>query len=414
MKCFITSTLAVAASLAHVGYAEKLPPQIPTNGQIGALDFPVVCKVPILGNIAFDFYGTATAPVNVASGQQMYYTDFAAALKIPKLFTQLGSFIGGTQASALVYANLRLKNTSPAMFAVFPNGLLLENITFPTKGEILDVHVPRDGVLPPMGPVTAGQPNQESILFLDSVNITINVQNAKGQNVFFPLPVTCGAQPIDWELGVVNVGPANGGPPLKVQTGEKNTFKNISLGYQTGSYRFPYECEFEGPLGKQDIDLSLTGTVKAFFAPGETFSITDAEAFVRLPPSFVAAAVKAYPGLVTFEVSTSSFTIGATNASPSTINALAAGPVVSKQQVVNDKEVVLAIPQDGVLTIGPMKAGDDGTTLVLSAGNTTSSIRLLGANSNVLGTPKVSCYPKAGSDLIGITVTKTKPPTPLK
>lgn len=126
---FYRKLLSATSIAATVVSAANVAPNVPANGQIGALDFPITCQIPILGDLTLAGFFIATAPSIAASGQEIYYTDVAANITIPTSLTTLGQFVGVKQASALVKLNLNLTNASPAVFPVFPNGLQVNVIT---------------------------------------------------------------------------------------------------------------------------------------------------------------------------------------------------------------------------------------------------------------------------------------------
>lgn len=244
-------------------------------------------------------------------------------------------------------------------------------------------------------------------IHLGNINVVINLQDAKGKTLLGPLPVTCGKQPVNFDIGIVNIGPATGAGPLKIETGVQNKFAKIKNLYETGSFRFPYTCDFAGPLGSRDVDLALTGTIKTFFAPGESFSLTDAEAFLRIPSSIVSDAANAYPGVTSYRTTVQSFIIGTENASPASLNALKS-PITVTTTPTDGQEVDIPIPESGTLSIGPITAGQAGSEAFIIAQDAAATITFLNAAGKSIGSSSVTCSPKQESKIIGYVAARLK------
>lgn len=104
-------------------------------------------------------------------------------------------------------------------------------------------------------------------------------------------------------------------------------------------------------LGPQVVDLTIDGTIPTYFNPGQQFSLTNANSFLRVSPSLVAAAKQLFPNVATFDTTVSEFDILFTNASPSLFN-VARTPLESSVDVTGSNNVIIPIPRSGFLTVG--------------------------------------------------------------
>lgn len=391
--------LAAFASMLSLANAGKTFPNFPVNAQAGALNFSTVCDMPLLGAVTFPTWGQATGPISIASGQQSYLGDLAVKVTIPALFTTLAALIGAKQASVLIHVEVKVANGIPPLYVPFPNGLRINNISLPAHGP-LEVAFPTHGVVEPTGPVAADKPGVDIILSLGSIRADITVQGAHGNTIFGPITINCDHQLVDWPLGLANVGPKRDPtpPPLVITNGEVGKYPIIPFGYQTGVYTFPYQCDLQ-ELGSHDIVLALVGTVGAFFHPGQSFAITDAEAFLNISATTMNLAVGAFPGTREIRVTSSEFLLSATNASPNSINALSK-PLTAAAPAKAGEGVTLAFPPEGVLEFGPFTAGESGTDIILSVGNVPGTVQLIGENSEVLYSTMAQCRPTVGGDII--------------
>nr|POE96967.1 hypothetical protein CFP56_63792 [Quercus suber] len=394
-----TSAPAVLAFATTV-LAVNQPPPVPQNAQIGKLNFPVTCAVYGFINQTFEAVFTATAPVFGGSGQEIYYTDVVGTIDIPSSITSLGVLVSATQAQANVTANLKLTNASPANLEVYK--ATLNNVPF-TFGQDATIRIPPgSGTLPPLGPVTLGTANEAHRIFLGQVDVSIELMDKTGKNVLGPIPVSCGQQNIDFVIGSVNVD-SSSGPALAPAVGFVPDFPPTPATYESGAFRFPYNCDF-GALGPQNLDLTIGGEIATYFAPGQKFSLTYADSFLRIPASLVSLAKSAFPNLKSFDTTITSFDILFTNASPSSFNA-AANPIKSSIDVAgasSSEDFVIAIPQTGYLPdVGPITAGSAGTIAGIAIGQANATVVLVDTSGNSLLTLPVTCNVPAPLELIG-------------
>lgn len=403
----ISSIAALAGAAAAAGVNQA--PNVPVAGQIGALDFGVTCEIPILGNMTFGGFFTATAPIQANSGQKIYYDDLIADVTVPGSLTGLAALVGSHSVNANIKVALSLDNATPSNYQVFPNGLQINNVTF-SPGKPVTVRVPTNGTLAPIGPITMGAAGKTHLIHLGEIDIGLTILGSNGTPVFGPLPITCPPQAIPYDIGIVNILPANTLPAgdLSLSTAGQNVFAPITNGQETGSFRFPYSCTFASAL-KSDVDLTITGTVPTYFNPGQKFSVTDSFAYLRLPASLVSTITSAFPSAGSIRTNANDFEIGVTNGSPASINVLST-PVSVTTPVTKGQELDIAIPASGTLTIGPITAGAPGQELFLDSRNATGTADILDTTGKSLGSVDFVCSPKYASQLIGIPVTTLKAP----
>nr|POE48767.1 hypothetical protein CFP56_38863 [Quercus suber] len=394
----VRPSASAALAFASTVLAVNQPPPVPQDAQIGKLNFPVTCAVYGLLNQTFEAVFTATAPVFGGSGQEIYYTDVVGTIDIPSTITSLGGLVGATQAQANVTANLKLTNASPANLQVYK--ATLNNVPF-AFGQDATIRIPPgSGTLPPLGPVTLGAPNQAHRIFLGQVDVSIELQDTTGKNVLGPIPVN-----IDFVIGSVNVD-SSSGPALAPAVGYVPAFPPTPALYESGSFRFPYNCNFG------NLDLTIGGEIPTYFAPGQKFSLTYADSFLRVPASLVKLAKSAFPNLKSFDTTITSFNILFTNASPATFNA-AATPIKSSIDVTGasgSTDFVIPIPQSGYLpNVGPITAGSAGTIAGVAIGTANATVVLTDNTGKSLLTLPVTCNVPAPLELIGVPITTQKP-----
>ncbi|CZT25543.1 uncharacterized protein RCC_11276 [Ramularia collo-cygni] len=404
MASKMVSTIALAAGLAA---AANTDPVVPLSAQIGALDFGVTCNVPVFGNYTFEGYFTATAPIQGASGQQIYYTDLVAAITIPSSLTGLGKFVSVSHAKASVKVQLDLENATPATYDVFPEPLVLDNITF-TPGEPVTVRVPTTGTLPPLGPVTLGQAGKTHLIHLGEVDIDLTLLNNDGSTFLFPLPIKCPPSEIRYDIGIVNILDPSLKTPAAPTTNGTYKFAKISNNEETGSFRFPYSCDFSN--GKMDdVDLTISGTVPTYLHPGDKWSVKDAFAYLRLSPATVADLTSGFTGVTMATTIVKQYNITVENGSPSSINALTT-PIRTTSKVQQGQELDIALPADNTFSFGPFTAGASGQELFLTSAGTSGSFAFMDQSGRNVGGVDFQCKPKYTSRLIGIPVTNATPP----
>lgn len=344
---------------------------------------------------------TATAPVTGGSGQEIYYTDVVGTIDIPSYITNLAPLINATQATADITVYLALENASPANLLVYKQ--TINNITFASNGGDAMIRIPPgNGTLPPLGPVTLGVADQAHRIHLGEVEVSITLLNSAGTGAFGPIPVDCPIQNINYILGSVNVDNSQG-PPFAPANGFVPQFPPTANLQESGAFRFPYECDF-GSLGTYPLDLEIAGTIPAYFAPNSQFSLTNAQSFLRVPTNLTTLAKNAFPQATTFHTTISSFDLLFSNASPASYN-VASTAIVSDATIPSDgSQLIIAIPETGSLTVGPITTGADGTVVGVAVGDAVASVAVQDASGNTLLTLDATCKTPAPLELIGYVI----------
>lgn len=331
------------------------------------------------------------------SGQQIYYTDVAGLINIPSYITGLAPFVQATQASANVTVNLRLTNAQPANLLVYQASL--SGIQFGSSGAA-QIRIPQgNGTLPPLGPVSLGVANQAHRILLGDVAVDVNLQDKTGKTVLGPIPVRCGQQNVDFIIGSVNVD-SSSGPPYAPANGFIPNFPQTPNLFESGAFRFPYSCDF-GSLGVYPLDLEIAGTIPTNFKPGQQFSLTNAQGFLRVPQNLTDLAKAGFPSATTFHTTVSEFDILFTNASPATYNVAGSQTIVSDAAIPASGQLTIPIPSTGSFSIGPITAGADGTIVGVAVGKSVASIDVRDASGKTLFTLGATCQVPAPLELIG-------------
>jgi hypothetical protein len=361
--------------------------------------FPVQVTCNLLGFLpqTFKTVFTATAPVFGGSGQQIYYTDVVGNIEIPSYIVNLAPLVGATQAQANVTVNLRLTNASPSTLQIYK--ATINNVRFPAGGAA-NIRIPQgSGTLPNLGPVTLGAANVAHRILLGQVTVFIALQNDAGKTVFGPLAVTCGQQDVDFIIGSVNVDNSKGAA-LAPRNGFVADLPATPNLFQSGAFRFPYSCDF-GAVGKYPLDLEIVGTIPSYFKPGQQFNLANAQSFLRIPTNLTTLAKNAFPQATTFHTTVSEFEILFTGASPANINVASTNTIVSDAAIpANGQQLIVTIPENGSLTVGPVTAGSSGTTGI-SVGQAKASIDVRDASGATLLTLAATCNVPAPLELIG-------------
>lgn len=367
----------------------------------------MTCKLLGFLNQTFSTVFTATAPVYGGTGQQIYYTDVSGTIYIPSSITSLAPLVNATQASADITVNLRLTNASPPNLVAYKD--TIKNITFPPGGQAVVRIPPGTGVLPNIGPVTLGQPDVAHRILLGDVSVTVHLQDASGNGKLFPIQVTCGKQDVDYIIGSVNVNSTTGLAPIAPALGYVPDFQPTAQQQESGYFRFPYACNF-GPLGPQDLDLIIGGTIPTYLAPGQQFYLSNADSFLRIPSSLISLAKQAFPNAKTFDTSVTNFDILFQNAQPNSFN-VAKNGLKSSVPVPDDatKDLVLPIPYDGFLNVGPVTAGANGQIVSVAVGTANATTQLSDASGANLFSFPVDCQVPSPLELIGVPITSTVP-----
>jgi len=400
----VRASIVAPAALAAGAFAVNTAPPVPLDAQIGLLHFPVTCQIYYFLNQTFDTVFTATAPVYGGQGQEIYYTDVTGNIDIPESIVNLAPLIGATQAQANVSINLDLTNASPSTLLAYQ--ATLNGIQLPS-GQDAHIKIPlAGGTLPPIGPVTLGTPGVPHRILLGEVQVDINLQNASGHTQFGPIPVVCGKQNVDYIIGSVNVNETTGLEPFAPSVGYAPSFPETPEDFESGSFRFPYDCEF-GPLGLQHLDLIIGGTVPIYLAPGQEFSLTNGQSFLSIPQSLIDLAKEGFPTVSTFDTTIYSFEILFDNATPAAFNVTQNGALHSSIDV--DSATSIPIPATGSLTIGPVSAGAAGTVAALQVGTANATTELKDASGKVLFSFPISCQVPSSLELIGIPITNQVP-----
>lgn len=164
-------------------------------------------------------------------------------------------------------------------------------------------------------------------------------------------------------------------------------------------YHVPYFCDIGAFKGIQ-VDLIFGGMLFGSYEADSQFNISGITAYLTVPQYLINAAQSLYDAQ-TFVTTVSSVTIGLTNASPSTSNALSS-PIVLTAAYEPTGGLQLTVPQTGNLTVGPFTAGSTaGDYMYLSLGNATGVLDIKAANGTTTQTDDVSCHPDGQLDLYG-------------
>lgn len=129
---------------------------------------------------------------------------------------------------------------------------------------------------------------------------------------------------------------------------------NIPLNSQIGSLRIPLSCTFP-IIGKQTLNIKLTGSMATTVTPGQQFYMTDGSGILELPQGLVDLSYSllgARSGTGT--ISELNFAIA--NGTPAIINGLSSPIVIDNLPIKAGEPVRLALPPTGFIQIGPLTA----------------------------------------------------------
>ncbi|QIW99858.1 hypothetical protein AMS68_005376 [Peltaster fructicola] len=393
LEFFFLATAAFAT-------ADNVSPVVPNNAQIGLLHFPLA---GVLTN-TFETIFTATAPVFAGQGQDIYYTDVVGNIIIPQYITSLAPTVGATQAQAKVTANLNLQNAFPPVLTAYQDTIY--NISINSNGPANIRIPPGSGTLPDLGPVKMVAANTAHRIFLGNVEVDVTLQDSTGKTVLGPVAVICGQQDINFVIGSVAVNSTQNLPPQAPKNGFVPTFPTTPELYESGAFRFPYQCDF-GPLGPQTVDLTIQGTIGTYYRPGAKFSLTSSNSFLRIPQQLVTLAKQAYPTVQTFDTTVSKFEITFDNATPARFN-VASTPLNSNIDVTGSDNLVIPIPKNGNLVVGPITAGQNGQVIAVGVGNATATAVLRDASGASLLELPITCNPPSPLELIGVPISNAQ------
>lgn len=389
------ASLCAACTLNHgVIVPNAAPPAtiaIPTGSQVGTGTVPVSCSLPIVGNTSFIAQGTGAVGTGVGPGQQFYVTDARGALEVPSIFMTLASAVGATTVNATVNTlNIDASNATPASLNAASPPITITGIPV-TPGKSTIVQAPASGTLT-IGPFTAGQSGLSAIS-IGNVSVTINLFNAKGNQVFIPLTINCAAPAPPLVLVGLTINSAFAGAPAKY-TAQAPAF-TVPAGDVEGSLHVPISCSVSG-VGQATFQGTMTAQLPALLPSGQPYTLDAASGALQIPPSVVAALAEQNPTATSISGSISELDINAANSTPTTLNVADPPIKVDPQPIVSGQPVDMAIPTTGRLTVGPFTAGASGFTR-LAWGKAAGTIVLDDASGSPVGSPAiVTCQPPVG------------------
>jgi 3D (Asp-Asp-Asp) domain-containing protein len=181
----------------------------------------------------------------------------------------------------------------------------------------------------------------------------------------------------------------------------------IPLNSQIGSLRIPLQCSFP-VIGKQTLNIKLTGSMATNVTPGQPFYLTDGSGVLELPQGLVDLSYSLLGARAgTGQITELNFNI--TNATPTTINGLSAPIVISNLPIVKGQAVKLTLPPTGFIQVGPMTAMNKEGQILVKMGSAKGSLKLLTASGkSILWDLGVSCAaPDPAIIVLGMTVAGT-------
>ncbi|KAA2250173.1 hypothetical protein F0L68_39205 [Solihabitans fulvus] len=382
--------LVAALAVVPTAGAAPVSPAVPAGAEIGQVNFPFSCTMPIIGTQTVNVGLSGTLTSQLGSGQQFYLSDGAGTLTIPANVVNLIAALGADSMSGTVNTlQITATGATPASLDA-ANGT---PIVIPSTKLVADQPVvlplPADGLLT-VGPYTAGTSGIAN-LGVGGSTATINLADASGNPVLYPLDVTCDAPNPTVSLAAVNIGGPAGLPPAQPSTGARAVFGDIPLGSLTGSVNLPLSCTVSG-LGSQDISGTLTGTFARVVPGGSQFSITGGGGSLNYSASAVNAILAQYPTATTASGSLTDFEVQADNATPASVNAASPAIAVGQTALTAGQAASVPIPSGtDTLTIGPFTAGPSGGQVTLSAGSSGGTITVQDAGGTTLGSAQISC-----------------------
>jgi hypothetical protein len=416
MASFKTCTALAFAAVALAATAPNRPPPIKVNAQIGRVHVPVTCDFLNAYNQTFEVVASGGLAAYGVHGGSYYVTDIAGNVTIPDEVLRLARLSGATQITQNTSIYLDSTNAAPARLLMY-NGI--STLKVPASGSIDSRFPVGNGTLPPVGPYVIGSGSEPSRVVIGDVHVTITLQNAEGKTIGGELAVNCARPPVDIILGGVSILDAQAAKGVlgsAINSVPKNgyvpDFGNVPLNDQYGFFRFPYGCDF-GALGAEQLDLTIGGQLPTVLIPGEKFSLSRAQSYLRVPPSIIALAKKGFPTASKLALDVSAFDLFFSNASPASINV--ASPTHLKSTVdishaSNKTALVIPIPEFNSLKVGPITVANKvGDVMSLSVGNATAAVSLLDNSGKSLYDFNVHCQPYAFLELIGVSIAEQLP-----
>lgn len=129
---------------------------------------------------------------------------------------------------------------------------------------------------------------------------------------------------------------------------------NIPLNSQIGSLRIPLSCTFP-IIGKQTLNIKLTGSMATTVTPGQQFYMTDGSGILELPQGLVDLSYNLL-GARFGNGTISELNFAIANGTPAIINGVSAPIVVENLPIVAGQPVRMALPPTGFIQIGPLTA----------------------------------------------------------
>lgn len=180
----------------------------------------------------------------------------------------------------------------------------------------------------------------------------------------------------------------------------------IPVNSQIGSLRIPLKCTFP-IIGKQTLNIKLTGSMATTVTPGQPFYMTDGSGVLEMPQllSDLVYAMGARSG--NGQITELNFNL--TNATPSTINGLSSPIVINKLPIVKGQPVRLALPPTGFIQVGPMTASTKEGQILVKMGGAKGTLKLLTASGkSLLWDLGVNCAaPDPAIIVLGMTIAGT-------
>lgn len=181
----------------------------------------------------------------------------------------------------------------------------------------------------------------------------------------------------------------------------------IPLNSQIGSLRIPLQCSFP-VIGKQTLNIKLTGSMATTVTPGQPFYMTDGSGVLEMPQGLVDLAYN----LLGARQGTGSITelnFNLSNATPSTINGLKEPIVISNLPFTKGQPVRLNLPPTGFIQIGPLTAMNKEGQVLVKMGSAKGVLKLqTSAGKTILWDLGVACTaPDPAIIVLGMTVAGT-------
>jgi hypothetical protein len=202
---------------------------------------------------------------------------------------------------------------------------------------------------------------------MGAATATITLLNSSGGTILFPLTVTCAAP----TPPVVLVGLTFGGPSGQpVQEFNGLTVGNATLpaSFVEGSLALPLSCDISG-IGPVPIVGELTGSLAAYLPLSNPYYFQDGSGIRELPASVVGSIIGS-TGAQGISGSIITLDFNAQGSTPAALNGAATPIPVAPVALTAGQPLNIALPQTGVLTIGPFTpaAGEVDVTVLGAVG----------------------------------------------